>query len=118
MQLLRITARLEGQVRARGWKLFGNCTDVLANTFALSAGCNTQNEDCQNEILTSGQSKVKLAVDASVASSVATAASHVSPIVQYTRQGVLTGDVVHLEVATKSAQRSSPSRCRSCLRSR
>ena len=44
---------------------------------------------------------MKLVVDASVPSRVATATSCVKAIVQYTRQRVLTGDMVHLKVATR-----------------
>ena len=72
---------------------------MLASTFTLGTSCNTKQK--KNGALTLGQSKLKLVVDASVPSRVATALSHVSPIVQYTRQRVLTGDVVHLKVATR-----------------
>ena len=44
---------------------------------------------------------MKLVVDASVPSRVATATSRVKAIVQNTRQQRLTGDMVHLEVATR-----------------
>ena len=44
---------------------------------------------------------MKLVVDASVPSRVATATSRVKAIVQHTRQQRLTGDMVHLEVATR-----------------
>ena len=99
-RLLHITTHLEGKARARRGQLLP--IDVLITTLALNASCNTQNEDLKgNGILTLGQSKVKLVVDASVPSRVATATSRVSPIDQYTRQRVLTGDMVHLEVATR-----------------
>ena len=71
----------------------------LASTFTLGTSCNTQEE--KNGTLTLGQSKVKLVVDASVPSRVATATSRVRAIVKYTRQRVLTGDMVHLKVATR-----------------
>ena len=67
--------------------------------FTLGTSCNTQQE--KERALTLGQSEVKLVVDASVPSSVATATSCVRDIVQYTRQRVLTGDMVHLKVATR-----------------
>ena len=72
---------------------------MLASTFTLGTSCNTQEE--KDGALTLGQSKVKLVVDASVPSRVATATSRVKAIVQHTRQQRLTGDMVHLEVATR-----------------
>ena len=106
-RLLHITTHLEGKARARRGQLLP--IDVLITTLALNASCNTQNEDLKgNGILTLGQSKVKLVVDASVPSRVATATSRVRAIVRHTRQQRLTGDMVQVKEHWPPTLKTSP----------